>query len=126
MKLIGLVLALAACAAPGPAKRVALPSAPTQGPWAVMRETLLGCAAQQGLVGPIEARITFDDDGAASSVGSGYGDPFARCVGVGLGHTHFRAESGMTLLVAFTATPPAPIASCESTPVPCETQGPTN
>jgi len=68
-----------------------------------MRDTVLGCATQQGRSGPVEARISLDADGAASSVGSGYGDPFAQCVGVGLLRTRFYTERGRTLIVAFTA-----------------------
>ena len=126
MKVIALAVVLSACAASGPAERVTLPTTPPSQSWAVMRETLLGCAAQQGLAGPIEARVSFDPDGAVASVGSGYGDAFARCVGVGLGHTHFRAESGRTLVIAFNAVVPQPVASCENTAVPCESTGPTN
>jgi hypothetical protein len=126
VKVIALAIVLTACAAAGPAERVTLPTNPPSQPWAVMRDTLIGCALQQGLVGPIEARVSFDPDGAVASVGSGYGDPFARCVGVGLGHTHFRRESGRTLVIAFTSVAPPLTASCETTPAPCETQGPAN
>jgi hypothetical protein len=70
-----------------------------------MRDALLGCSAQYGLSGPIEARVSFDEDGVVSSVGSGYGDGFARCVGGSLVHAHFGPESGRTLLIAFNAPP---------------------
>lgn len=108
MKLLALSLvaatSLAACAVQ-PTERVTLPSAPPNGPWRLMRDTLVACSAQHGLLGTIEARVSFDDDGIVSSVGSGYGDGFARCVGGSLVRTRFARERGRTLLITFD-TPP--------------------
>jgi hypothetical protein len=105
VKLLPFLLATLAACAVQPTERVNLPTAPRPGPWQLMRDTLLACSAQAGLAGPIEARVSFDDDGVVSSVGSGYGDPFARCVGDALVHTRFGAERGRTLLIAYTAGP---------------------
>lgn len=82
-----------------------LPTAPPPGPWVLMRDTLLGCAGDVGLVGPVEARVSFDADGVASSVGSGYGDAFARCVGNQLLRARFHGQRGRTLLIAFESLP---------------------
>ena len=71
-----------------------------------MRDALIGCATNEGLTGELHAVVELDQSGIAISVASGYGDPFASCVGTAIMHTRFAAQRGRRFAITFFAPDP--------------------